>query len=181
MGNKSKRQGEPQPITRRQQIAALRQMKAEEVAANLGDKIREAVRQEVNQQLKAVKDTVLNCIDRVMEVEAKIAQWDDDEPVTDAEMAEVDKTLDARKYHCNKCGYLGDTSKHDGCDYFAVEIPVLRKINEGDSDDRPERAETTEVSDDTKVVREPVVEGPDDSGQDSEESPPSRGLYLGGV
>jgi hypothetical protein len=23
------------------------------------------------------------------------------------------------KYGCNKCGYYGDKSQHDGCDYFA--------------------------------------------------------------
>ena len=24
-----------------------------------------------------------------------------------------------KKYVCEKCGYLGDTSEHEGCDYLA--------------------------------------------------------------
>ena len=25
----------------------------------------------------------------------------------------------SKKYVCEKCGYLGDTSEHEGCDYLA--------------------------------------------------------------
>lgn len=57
------------PITRRQQVLALRQMKAEEVAANLADKIREAVKQEVEKQSKVLRDTMFDLMDRVDDLE----------------------------------------------------------------------------------------------------------------
>ena len=31
-----------------------------------------------------------------------------------------------KKYVCEKCGYLGDTSEHEGCDYLAT--PALNRI-----------------------------------------------------
>lgn len=123
MGNKSKRNGVPQPITRRQQVEALRKLKADEVAANLADKIREAVQDEVDRQLKAVKDTVMSTIDRVMDVEKIIQDW----------------TVD----------------------------------NEGDCDDRQERAEGSPVPEDDEVVREQVVAGEDDPGEGGTEGPTS--------
>ncbi len=61
-----------QELTRRQQVAALRTMKAEEVAANVAGHIRDAVKQEVETQLKSLKDTMFQLIDRVVEMEGEI-------------------------------------------------------------------------------------------------------------
>jgi len=58
-------------ITRRQQVAALKQLKGDEIAAAVGKQIREAVKGEVETQLKTLSDTILNLIDRVVECEAK--------------------------------------------------------------------------------------------------------------
>ncbi len=59
------------PITRRQQIAGLRQMKAQEVAESVAANIRGAVKQAVDEELKKIKDTMLDLIDRVVDLETK--------------------------------------------------------------------------------------------------------------
>lgn len=75
MGSRSK--GTQQlPITRRQQVEALRTMKANEVASHLADRIREAVRQEVERQLQALRDTMVSCLDRIMDLEGHLQRTD---------------------------------------------------------------------------------------------------------
>lgn len=59
------------PITRRQQVEAVRQLKGEEIAASVGAKIQEAVKQEVETQLKRITDTMFSLIDRVVDLEAR--------------------------------------------------------------------------------------------------------------
>lgn len=175
MGSRSKHQGVPQPITRRQQVEALRRLKADEVAANLADKIREAVRQEVEIQLKAVRDTVLNCIDRTMDLEKMVQDWttaEEDGPVTAAmQSATVEPANRAPVYHCNKCGYIGPDQQHEGCGYLGLLVAGVEGHHESDSADRQERAATAEVSIDDAVVREPVIEGEDDPGQETANGP----------
>lgn len=75
--NKRRERGQdPGPITRRQQVAAIRQIKGDEIAAAVSERIREAVKQEVEMQLKTVKDTMLDCLDRVVECEFKLEAAD---------------------------------------------------------------------------------------------------------
>ncbi len=65
----SKRSAKPAgPITRRQQVAAVRQIKSDEIAAAVGKDVRHAVKQEVEVQLKVIKDTMLSLIDRVVDL-----------------------------------------------------------------------------------------------------------------
>ena len=59
------------PITRRQQVAAVRQIKGQEIAAAVADNIREAVSQEVETQLQRIKDAMLSLIDRVVDLEQR--------------------------------------------------------------------------------------------------------------
>ncbi len=59
------------PVTRRQQVAAVKQIKGMEIAEAVGEKIRAAVRDEVTEQLKTITATMFDCIDRVVECEAK--------------------------------------------------------------------------------------------------------------
>ncbi|KKN68066.1 hypothetical protein LCGC14_0455200 [marine sediment metagenome] len=59
------------PITRRQQVAAVRQIKGQEIAAAVADNIREAVSQEVETRLQKVMDTILSLLDRVVDLEAR--------------------------------------------------------------------------------------------------------------
>ncbi len=58
-----------QALTRRQGVVALRTLKAQEVAENVAGSIREAVKQEVELQLGAIKDTMFDLIDRVVKLE----------------------------------------------------------------------------------------------------------------
>jgi hypothetical protein len=51
-------------------VEALRTLKSQEIAATLADKIQEAVTQEVERQLKSIKDTMLSTIDRVCDLES---------------------------------------------------------------------------------------------------------------
>ncbi len=68
----SKRSTRPAgPITRRHQMAAFKQVKGQEIAAAVSTTIREAVAQEVDTQLKKIKNTMLDMIDRVIDCEAK--------------------------------------------------------------------------------------------------------------
>ncbi len=68
----SKRSAKPAgPVTRRQQVAAVKQIKGMEIAEAVGEKIRAAVKDEVTEQLKTITSTMLDCIDRVVECEAK--------------------------------------------------------------------------------------------------------------
>ena len=59
------------PITRRQQVAAVRQIKGQEIAAAVADSIREAVKQEVETQLRSITNPMLDLIDRVVDLEAR--------------------------------------------------------------------------------------------------------------
>ena len=69
MSKRSAKRG-PRPVTRRQQIEALRQVKGQEIASRVADNIREAVKQEVETQLKTIKDTMFDLIDRVVQIES---------------------------------------------------------------------------------------------------------------
>ncbi len=146
------------PITRKQQVAALRTMKAQEVAEHVASHIREAVKQEVEKQVGVLKSTMLDLIDRVMNLET------DDIP----------PPCDFTRYTCNKCGYIGDTSEHENCRYSAAAVPILRVINEGDSPDRPKGTEAPAVPEDDEVVPDPVIEGEADSGDDPKEDDAGR-------
>ena len=149
------------PITRRQQVAAIRQVKGQEIAEAVSTKIREAVDQEVEQQLSVIKSTMLDLIDRGVDLEQQL---------------NVDhrRLEDIETYYCNKCGFISDTSKHASCNYLAVKIMTRKGTRcEGDSDDRPERTEAVAVQQDDEVVQGEVVEGSDRSGEDGEEGPKS--------
>ncbi len=58
------------PITRRQQIAAICRMKEQEIAAAVAERIREVVKQEVELQLGAIKETI-------MDLERDLEAWQD--------------------------------------------------------------------------------------------------------
>ena len=58
------------PITRRQQVAAIQQVKGQEIATAVANNIRDAVKQEVETQLRSIKDTMFALIDRVIVLEA---------------------------------------------------------------------------------------------------------------
>lgn len=61
-----------QALTRKQQVAALRSLKAEEVAVAVGADVRHAVRAEVAVQLDKIKTKMLFLIDQVMELEKAV-------------------------------------------------------------------------------------------------------------
>lgn len=66
----SKKSAKPAgPVTRKQQVAALRTLKTQQVASAVAQNIREAVKAEVETQLKAIRDTILSLIDRVLDLE----------------------------------------------------------------------------------------------------------------
>lgn len=64
------------PITRRQQVAAVRQIKGAEIAAAVATNIREAVKQEVETQFKSIKDTMLDLIARAVDLESVTYEGD---------------------------------------------------------------------------------------------------------
>lgn len=161
---RKRKQHDPGPITRRQQVAAIRQIKGQEIASAVASNIREAVKDEVDRQLKAVKDTVLNMIDRVVELEGRL-------PVEDTLQTheQIIPQGTPLKFHCMKCGYLGDTEEHENCDYLAAALPTVRVKHERDRDDRPERAEGSAVQQVDEVVPDEGLEGEDRNGEDGEE------------
>lgn len=57
------------PVTRKQQMESLRKLKAEEIAEKLAENIREAVSEEVERVLQPFKSTVLQLVDRMVEIE----------------------------------------------------------------------------------------------------------------
>jgi len=61
---------EPGLVTRKQQVRAVRDIKTQEVAKAVAGRIEEAVKSEVAAQLGVIKDTMLNLIDRVVELES---------------------------------------------------------------------------------------------------------------
>jgi hypothetical protein len=129
--NKKRERGQdPGPITRRQQVAAIRQIKGQEIATAVASSIRKAVKQEVETQLKAIKDTMLDLIDRVLDCEAR---------------------------------------------QNAVLMQRVKDevTSEGDGDDRPERAEGSEVLEVDEVVPDKGLEGEDRNGEDGTEGPTS--------
>ena len=72
--NKKRARGQdPGPITRRQQVAAIRQIKGTEIAAAVANNIRSAVEEEVTRQVLALKDTMFNLIDRVTACELRLS------------------------------------------------------------------------------------------------------------
>lgn len=147
LAEQKRKQHDPGPITRRQQVAAIRQLKGEEIASAVATTIREAVKQEVELQIKAIKDTMFDLIDRVVGLEERLPVGDT--LLTHKQVIPEDTLL---KFHCVKCGYLGDSEEHEDCSYLAVALPVLRVKHERDSDDRPERAEGSEVQQVDEVV-----------------------------
>ena len=165
--NKRRERGQdPGPITRRQQVAAIRQIKGQEIATAVASNIREAVKQEVEQQLKAIKDTMFDMIDRIVDMEGRL-------PVEDT--LQVSEQIIPQgtplKFYCMKCGYLGDTEEHENCSYLAAALPTLRVKHEGDGDDRPERAEGSEVQQVDEVVPDEGLYREDHNGEDGEEGP----------
>lgn len=136
--NKKRKEINPGPITRRQQTEALRQIKGHEIAKAVSDRIRDAVDQQVETCLKAIKDTMLNLIDRVTDIEAR---------QNAVLMRRVKDSTPTPVFVCNKCGYCGETPGHDDCNYTAFEVK-----DESDSDSGQERAETVPVLEDVKVV-----------------------------
>jgi hypothetical protein len=68
------------PITRRQQVESLRCLKTQEVAKAVAQNIREAVEQVVEEGLQKIKATMLDLIDRVMELEQRDVCDGDDRP-----------------------------------------------------------------------------------------------------
>lgn len=61
-----------QALTRKQQVAALRTLKAQEVADNVAGSIRDAVKQEVELQLGSIKDVMMELIDSVSKLEKEV-------------------------------------------------------------------------------------------------------------
>ena len=165
------------PITRRQQVAAVRQIKGAEIAAAVATNIREAVKQEVETQFKSIKDTMLDLIARAVDLESVTYEGDSHD------QSERDETLmrtqedDVVRVHyvCSKCGWAGsDPREHKNCRYHAIEVPLGKMRNDCDSDDRSERAEALEVQQDDQVVPDERLEGEDCSSQHEEEGPTSR-------
>ena len=61
-----------QELTRKQQVAALRSMKTQEIAGRVAENIQEAVKQEVELQLATTKDAVFDLIDTVVKLEKEV-------------------------------------------------------------------------------------------------------------
>lgn len=57
------------PITRRQQVAAFKAMKGQEIAEAVGEKIRSATAEEVERQLAPIVKTILESLDRIKALE----------------------------------------------------------------------------------------------------------------
>ncbi len=161
----SKKSAKPAgPITRRQQVAAIRQVKGQEIAEAVSTRIREAVQQEVEQQLSGIKSTMFDLLDRVVELE----QGGEENPKLLEDYEDLNAFVPAARFVCNKCNYCGDTSVHTaitGCSYLAHEV-----TDASDSDDRSERTEAVAVQQDAEVAQGAVVKGSDRSGEDGEES-----------
>lgn len=161
---KKRKQHDPGPITRSQQVAAIRQIKGQEIATAVASNIREAVKQEVGTQLKAIKDTMLNMIDRVVDIEGRLPAED-----TLQVSEQIIPQGTPLKFHCRKCGYLGDTEEHENCNYLATALPTLGAKHERNSDDRQERAEGSEVLKVDEVVSDKGLEGENRNGEDGAE------------
>lgn len=142
----------PGPITRRQQVEAVRQVKGQEIAAAVADRIRDAVKQEVKLQLKVVKDTMFMLIDRVTEVEARQSVV----LMRRAQDEVVEGTSDGARYHED------------------MKRNLKRVRDESNGTDRQEREEGSEVQQDSEVVQGTFESGTDCFGEDEEEGPAGR-------
>jgi len=145
------------PITRRQQLAVIRQLKGQEIAASVAKNIWEAVTETVDIQLKAIRDTMLDLIDRVVDIEARLP--------------EVDTLQTTNKFHCVQCGYVGDSAEHETCGYLAIPLPTVRVRHEGDCDNRQERAEGSAVQQINEVVSDEGLGRKGSNSEDREEGP----------
>ena len=123
-------------VTRKQQVRALKELKAQEIGENVADRIREAVKDEVSKQLKPIVDTMTDLIDRVLDLETHQAK-------TFAPTATVES------------GQMGSAS-----------VPTLEVPNEGDGSSGQPGEETAEVPVDDQVVQGPSSEGDDPPGTD---------------
>lgn len=77
------------PITRRQQVAAVKQLKGEEIAAAVAKDIRAAVSQEVETHLGRITDTMLQLIDRVVDLEQRMETTNDSDRADRPERTEA--------------------------------------------------------------------------------------------
>lgn len=119
----------PDYVTRKQQVRAIRDIKTQEVAKAVAERIEGAVRSEVESQLKSIKDTMLSLIDRVVDLEMHTE-------ITCAPFAEglsIPTTEPIATSQDNE--------------------------DEDDASDRQEGAETPQVSEDPDVARDPFLQG----------------------
>lgn len=77
------------PVTRRQQVAAVKQLKGEEIAAAVAKDIRAAVSQEVEAQLGKITDTMFQLIDRVVNLEQRMETTNDSDSADRSERTEA--------------------------------------------------------------------------------------------
>ncbi len=184
----SKKSAKPSgPITRRQQIAAIRQVKGREIAVAVSNNIRKAVKQEVDLQLKAIKDTMFDMIDRVVECEARqnavLMRRVKDEPNEIVNGL----TVEERQRLVVEDVYSGDREKSlryslpapcqqcpDMVPRTGGTCPGCGEKCERDSGDRQERTEAFPVLKIAQVVPDEGLEGGEHSSEDGAEDPTSR-------
>lgn len=102
----SKRSAKPAgPVTRKQQVAALRATKGQEVAASVAvqvaSQMKELVDKAVEAKFKSVLDTMTDLIDRVVALENPPEEYDEELDLDEAEPSE------GSRFHCRTCGFLG--------------------------------------------------------------------------
>ena len=106
----SKRSAKPAgPVTRKQQVAALRTTKGQEVAASVAVQVaaqmKELVNKAVEAKFKSVLDTMTDLIDRVVGLENPPEEYDEELDLDELEPEPSEWV----RFHCRTCGFLGTT------------------------------------------------------------------------
>ena len=147
MKNKSTGKRPLQALTRKQQVAALRTLKAQEVAENVAGSIRDAVKQEIELQLGSIKETMFELIDTVTKIEERVCV---DEEETSNELPDYGMSSEASYYE---------------------DVRHKREQDESNSLDRQQGTEAPEIPGDPEVVQGSGIEESDDCGPITEGSP----------
>ena len=104
----SKRSAKPAgPVTRKQQVAALRATKGQEVTASVAVQVaaqmKELVDKAVEAKFKSVLDTMTDLIDRVVGLENPPEEYDEELDLDELEP----EPSEGIRFHCRTCGFLG--------------------------------------------------------------------------
>ena len=127
----SKRSAKPAgPVTRKQQVEALRATKGQEVAASVAVQVaaqmKELVDKAVEAKFKSVLDTITDLIDRVGDLES-VCYEDGERPSQDEEVEA--SPMNNIRYHCTHCGYIGPEPDHDDCPMMACLLVTPDEVN----------------------------------------------------